>query len=290
MVEGRQQGTLKAWKSDRGFGFIKPEDGSQDVFIHITSIRRAIRDPKVGDTILYTLDLQNDGRLRAVNASIQGLALHPPSSRKPLPSKSMPSTEGKSAQSRGESSNSRRNWWLAAGVSGISIMGLVVLGFGLTTALNVGSDDVESITTEASSLDRATSTADTTQPKPAVSQPKPVASQSEPVASQSEPVASQSEPVASQPEPIETAPQSTSVASSPASTPSESVTVVPGSEGVPPTCNIKGNISWNSGNRYYHMPGMEDYAITQIDAERGERWFCSEAEAEAAGWSRAPTP
>ena len=51
-------------------------------------------------------------------------------------------------------------------------------------------------------------------------------------------------------------------------------------------CPIKGNIS--SGNqRIYHVPGSSSYADTRIDESKGERWFCSEAEAQAAGW-RAP--
>lgn len=50
-------------------------------------------------------------------------------------------------------------------------------------------------------------------------------------------------------------------------------------------CAIKGNIS-NSG-RIYHMPGSLNYERTRIDESRGERWFCSEGEAKAAGW-RAP--
>ena len=51
-------------------------------------------------------------------------------------------------------------------------------------------------------------------------------------------------------------------------------------------CAIKGNIS-ASGSRIYHMPGQEHYRQTQINLSRGERWFCSEAEARAAGWRRA---
>ena len=50
-------------------------------------------------------------------------------------------------------------------------------------------------------------------------------------------------------------------------------------------CAIKGNISQNG--RIYHMPGQADYARTRIAESRGERWFCSEAEARAAGWRRA---
>jgi len=51
-------------------------------------------------------------------------------------------------------------------------------------------------------------------------------------------------------------------------------------------CAIKGNIS-AKGVRIYHMPGQEHYARTVIRTGQGERWFCSEAEARAAGWRRA---
>ncbi|WP_086469658.1 hypothetical protein [Devosia lucknowensis] len=52
-------------------------------------------------------------------------------------------------------------------------------------------------------------------------------------------------------------------------------------------CDIKGNISVNTGERIYHVPGQEFYAETTIRPEYGERWFCSEAEARAAGWRKA---
>lgn len=50
-------------------------------------------------------------------------------------------------------------------------------------------------------------------------------------------------------------------------------------------CNIKGNIS--SGGRIYHVPGQKYYNETRITSRKGERWFCSEAEARAAGWRKA---
>jgi endonuclease YncB( thermonuclease family) len=53
-----------------------------------------------------------------------------------------------------------------------------------------------------------------------------------------------------------------------------------------PNCKIKGNIS-RSGTRIYHLPESRHYENTRIDAAKGERWFCSESEAEKAGW-RAP--
>jgi micrococcal nuclease len=54
----------------------------------------------------------------------------------------------------------------------------------------------------------------------------------------------------------------------------------------PSSCTIKGNIS-ASGEKIYHLPGCGSYAKTQIDENRGEKWFCSETEAQTAGWRRA---
>lgn len=50
-------------------------------------------------------------------------------------------------------------------------------------------------------------------------------------------------------------------------------------------CVIKGNIGSN-GERIYHVPGSRFYQRTGIDPSKGERWFCSEAKAQAAGWWR----
>lgn len=51
-------------------------------------------------------------------------------------------------------------------------------------------------------------------------------------------------------------------------------------------CQIKGNIN-SKGVRIYHTPGQKHYDRTRITESKGERWFCSEAEAQAAGWRRA---
>lgn len=50
-------------------------------------------------------------------------------------------------------------------------------------------------------------------------------------------------------------------------------------------CAIKGNIS--KSGRIYHLPGSKWYQKTKIDTRKGERWFCSVADALKAGW-RAP--
>lgn len=51
-------------------------------------------------------------------------------------------------------------------------------------------------------------------------------------------------------------------------------------------CRIKGNIN-RKGVRIYHVPGQKFYDRTRITESKGERWFCSESEARAAGWRRA---
>ena len=51
------------------------------------------------------------------------------------------------------------------------------------------------------------------------------------------------------------------------------------------TCNIKGNIN-SKGVRIYHIPGQRFYDETVISPRKGERMFCSEEEACAAGWRR----
>lgn len=61
----------------------------------------------------------------------------------------------------------------------------------------------------------------------------------------------------------------------------------PAPAATPSGCAIKGNISPGSGEAIYHVPGQQHYDRTRISPEKGERWFCSEAEARAAGWRRA---
>lgn len=51
-------------------------------------------------------------------------------------------------------------------------------------------------------------------------------------------------------------------------------------------CLIKGNIN-NKGVKIYHLPGQQYYNETVISPAKGERYFCTEAEAQAAGWRRA---
>ncbi len=68
------------------------------------------------------------------------------------------------------------------------------------------------------------------------------------------------------------------------------LTINLGANGAPttkPGCVIKGNISVATGKKLYHIPGMRNYDATIIDLAKGERWFCTEAEAQSNGWIKA---
>jgi endonuclease YncB( thermonuclease family) len=51
----------------------------------------------------------------------------------------------------------------------------------------------------------------------------------------------------------------------------------------PAGCAIKGNINGH-GEKIFHMPWGRDYTKVKMDLTKGKRWFCSEGEAEQAGW------
>ncbi|MGL5390631.1 MAG: excalibur calcium-binding domain-containing protein [Shewanella sp.] len=70
------RGVLVRWNDEKGFGFIQPEQNSAcDVFIHISALKMMARKPKVGDSILYHAQVQPDGKIKAVMASIEGVAV-----------------------------------------------------------------------------------------------------------------------------------------------------------------------------------------------------------------------
>lgn len=75
MAKTTIKGVLKTWKEDRGFGFISPDGGGKDIFIHISALKGASRRPLTGDVIYYQVAKDNSGKLKAVNASIDGVPM-----------------------------------------------------------------------------------------------------------------------------------------------------------------------------------------------------------------------
>lgn len=56
---------------------------------------------------------------------------------------------------------------------------------------------------------------------------------------------------------------------------------------VNPKCPIKANIG-RSGEKIYHYPGCQEYKTTDVELFSGDQWFCSEKEAQGAGFKKAP--
>ena len=81
------KGRLKQWNAGKGFGFIQGNHGERDIFIHISALKQMSRPPVVGDIIFYQMHTDNDGKSRAVNAKIKGVAAFKPGTRKDRKSK-----------------------------------------------------------------------------------------------------------------------------------------------------------------------------------------------------------
>jgi cold shock protein len=61
-------GTVKWFNSQKGYGFIQPEDGSKDVFVHISAVERSgVGNLVEGQRVSFELERGNQGKTSAVN-------------------------------------------------------------------------------------------------------------------------------------------------------------------------------------------------------------------------------
>lgn len=68
----RTKGTLTSWNDERGFGFITPIGGGGRVFVHISAFANRDRRPQLNQVVTYTLSSDDQGRPRAVEATLAG--------------------------------------------------------------------------------------------------------------------------------------------------------------------------------------------------------------------------
>jgi len=61
-------GTVKWFSSQKGYGFIQPEDGTKDVFVHISAVERSgMGGLREGQKLSYDIERGQQGRTSAVN-------------------------------------------------------------------------------------------------------------------------------------------------------------------------------------------------------------------------------
>ena len=61
-------GTVKFFNATKGFGFIAPQDGSKDVFVHISAVEKAgLSTLSENQTVSFDLERGNNGKTSAVN-------------------------------------------------------------------------------------------------------------------------------------------------------------------------------------------------------------------------------
>jgi uncharacterized membrane protein YsdA (DUF1294 family)/cold shock CspA family protein len=68
----RYQGKITNWKDDKGFGFISPEGGGNQVFVHIKSFSNRQRRPVGDELVTYELKVDAKGRAQAENVAFVG--------------------------------------------------------------------------------------------------------------------------------------------------------------------------------------------------------------------------
>ncbi len=68
----RHKGRMTSWKDDRGFGFIAPNGGGQQVFVHIKSFANRQRRPAGDEVVTYELRTDAKGRAQAERVAFAG--------------------------------------------------------------------------------------------------------------------------------------------------------------------------------------------------------------------------
>ena len=64
-------GTVKVFNTTKGYGFISPENGEKDAFVHISAVQRSgLQGLYEGDKVTYELETGRDGKVSATNLTL----------------------------------------------------------------------------------------------------------------------------------------------------------------------------------------------------------------------------
>ena len=64
-------GTVKFFNTTKGFGFISPDNGEKDAFVHISAVQRSgLQGLYEGDKVTYELETGRDGKVSATNLTL----------------------------------------------------------------------------------------------------------------------------------------------------------------------------------------------------------------------------
>lgn len=97
MLATEKRGTLKSWNDAKGFGFIQPEQGGEQLFVHVSALRGE-RRPQPGETVLFVPGQDAQGRPRAEHMRFEGLSLDRPAiRRKPRAAAAQPASRSSRA-------------------------------------------------------------------------------------------------------------------------------------------------------------------------------------------------
>ena len=64
------QGTVKWFNTQKGYGFINPDEGDNDVFVHITAVQNSGLNGQTGQKVTYELEEQRNGKMAAVGLGL----------------------------------------------------------------------------------------------------------------------------------------------------------------------------------------------------------------------------
>lgn len=107
----RTHGTLARWNEDRGFGFITPAQGGDDLFVHISAFPHDGARPKVGELVSFEIEPGPDGKKRAVRIMRPGRQTRP-------------------VRARRTAAPNRSGSWLSPVIGLVAVVAIAAYGYG----------------------------------------------------------------------------------------------------------------------------------------------------------------